>query len=79
MLLDNFLWKKFHDFIAEAARAFVPYFEVLQDGFVERPCDADLVFSSWILDVIWNILGRLAWKMFKDKQPIIKRNKDGET
>ena len=33
-----------HDFTAEAAKAFVPYFEVLQDGFVNRPCDADLVF-----------------------------------
>ena len=33
-----------HHFTAEAAKAFVPYFEVLQDGFVNRPCDADLVF-----------------------------------
>ena len=27
----------------------MPYFEVLQDGFVKRPCDADLVFCSWKL------------------------------
>ena len=28
----------------------MPYFEVLKDGFVKRPCDADLVFYSWVLD-----------------------------
>ena len=27
------------------------YFEVLQDGFVKRPCDADLVCRSSVLDV----------------------------
>ena len=27
-------------------KAFMPYFEVLQDGCVKRPCNADLVFSS---------------------------------
>ena len=51
MLLKNFFGKKFHDFIAEAAKAFVPYFEVLQYGFVKRPCDTDLVFCSWVLDI----------------------------
>ena len=50
MLLENLFWKKFHDFIAEAAKAFMPYFEVLKDGFVKRPCDADLVFCSWVWD-----------------------------
>ena len=40
----------FHNFIAEVAKAFVPYFEVLQDGFVERPY-ANLVFCSWVLYV----------------------------
>ena len=40
--------EKFHDFIAEAVKAFVPYFEVLQDGFVKRPCDADLVIEKQI-------------------------------
>ena len=29
----------------------MPYFEVLQDGCVKRPCNADLVFSSWVLNV----------------------------
>ena len=29
----------------------MPYFEVLQGGFVKRPCDADLVFCSRVLDV----------------------------
>ena len=51
MLLENLFWKKFHDFIAEAAKALMPYFEVLQDGFVKRPCDADLVFCWWVLDL----------------------------
>ena len=51
MLVENLFWKKFHDFIAEAAKAFVPYFEVPQDGFVKRPCNADLVFCSWVLDL----------------------------
>ena len=50
MLLENLFGKKFHDFIAEAAKAFMPYSEVLQDGFVKWPCDADLVFWSWVLD-----------------------------
>ena len=42
------------NFIAETARAFVPYFEVLQDGFVKRSWDTDLVFCSWVLDVRMN-------------------------
>ena len=29
----------------------MPYFEVLQDGFVKRPYDADLVLCSWVLDL----------------------------
>ena len=29
----------------------MPYFEVMQDGFVKKPCDADLVFFSWVLDL----------------------------
>ena len=37
--------------IPEAAKTFVSYFEVLQDGFVKRSCDADPVFCSWVLDV----------------------------
>ena len=44
-------WKKFHDFIAKGAKAFVPDFEVLQGSFVKRPCDVDLVFCTWVLDV----------------------------
>ena len=36
--LEKFFWKKFNDFIAEAAKSFVPYFEVLQNGFVKKPC-----------------------------------------
>ena len=41
LLLEKLFWKKFHNFIAEEAKAFMPYFEVLKDGFVKRPCDAD--------------------------------------
>ena len=41
---------KFHDAIAEATKALVPYFEVLHLGFIKRPCDANLVFCSCVLD-----------------------------
>ena len=51
MLLENLFQKKFCDFISEAAKAFMSNFEVLQDVFVKRPCDADLVFCSWVLDL----------------------------
>ena len=50
MLLGNSFWKKVHDAIAEATKALVPYFEVLHLGFIRRPCDANLLFCSWILD-----------------------------
>ena len=40
---------KFNDAI-EAAKALVPYFEVLHVGFIKRPCDANLVFCSCVLD-----------------------------
>ena len=36
--------------MAEAAKALVPYFEVLHLGFIKRPCDANLVFCSCVLD-----------------------------
>ena len=50
MLLGNSFWKKFHDAIAEATKALVPYFEVLNVGFIKGPCDANLVFCSSVLD-----------------------------
>ena len=56
LLLEDFLWKKFHDFTAETVKAFVPHFEVQQDGFIQRPCDADLVFCSWVFDLRKNTL-----------------------
>ena len=31
-------------------KALVPYFEVLHVGFIKRPCDANLVFCSCVLD-----------------------------
>ena len=37
--------------MAEAAKALVPYFEILHLGFIKRPCDANLVFCSCVLDV----------------------------
>ena len=57
----------------------MPYIEVQQDVFVKRPCDADLVFCSWVLDLRTKTFeknwGRLTQKMFLDKQAIAKRNK----
>ena len=50
LLLGNYFWKKFHDAIAEATKALVPYFEVLHVGFIKGPCDANLVFCSCVLD-----------------------------
>ena len=41
--------EKFHDAIAEAAKALVPYFEVFHVGFVKRLCDANLVFCLYVL------------------------------
>ena len=29
----------------------MPYFEIQQDDFVKRPCDTDLIFCSWVLDL----------------------------
>ena len=40
---------KFNDAI-EAAKALVPYFEVLHVGFIKRPRDANLVFCPCVLD-----------------------------
>ena len=54
MLLENVPWNNFCDLIAESAKAFVPYSETMQDGFVKRPCDADLVLCSWVLDIRMN-------------------------
>ena len=48
--MGNSFWKKFHDAIVEAAKALLPYFEVLHLGFVKRPCDANLVFCSCVLE-----------------------------
>ena len=80
MLLENIFWKKFHDFIAETAKAFVPYFEVLQDDFVKGPCDGDLVFCSWVLDVRTSAFEKteedlLRKCLYIDKQTVTERNK----
>ena len=50
MLLGNLFGKKFHEAIAEVAKPLAPYFEVLHVGFVKRPCNANLVFCSCVLD-----------------------------
>ena len=72
LLLENLFWKNFNHFIAEAAKALMPYFEVLQGGLVKRPCDAGLAFCSWVLDLKTKIFEknwrRLTQKMFIDKQ-----------
>ena len=54
MLLGNSFWKEFHDAIAEATKALVPYFEVLHLGFIKRSCDANLGFCSCVLDARMN-------------------------
>lgn len=56
--------------MTEAAKALLLYFEVLRDGFVKRPCDADLVFCSQVSDVRMKPLEETspAKKMFIDKQ-----------
>ena len=36
--------------MTEAAKSLVAYFEVLHVGFVKKPCDANLVFCSCVLD-----------------------------
>ena len=83
MLLVNFLWKKFHDFIAEAPKAFAPYFEAVQDGFVKRTCDADLELYSWVLDVRMNTVKKteedLLRKYLKINKQLQKKKKDRET
>ena len=48
--MGNSFWKKFHDVLAETVKALVPYFKVLQVGFVKRSCDANLMLCSRVLD-----------------------------
>ena len=48
--MGNSFWKKFHDVLAETAKALVPHFKVLQVGFVKRSCNANLVLCSRVLD-----------------------------
>ena len=48
--MGNSFWKRFHDAIVEAVKALLLYFEVLHLGFVKKPCDANLVFCSCILE-----------------------------
>ena len=42
--------KKIDDMKAEVVKESELHFEVMQDGFVKRSCDADLLFCSWELD-----------------------------
>ena len=44
IVIGKLFLKKFHDAIAEATKALVPYFEVLHVGFIKRPCDANLIY-----------------------------------
>ena len=50
MLLRISFRENFHDAIAEAIKALVPYFDVLHAGFIKRPGDANLVFCLCVLD-----------------------------
>ena len=50
MFLGNLFWKQFLDAIAEAVKPLVPYFELLHVSFVKRPCDANLVLCSCVLN-----------------------------
>ena len=64
---------KFHDAIAEATKALVPYFEVLHLGFIKRPYDANLVFCSCVLDTRMKTCektGGALLQMFIDVQTI---------
>ena len=74
MLLGNSFWKKFHDVLAETAKALVPYFKVLQVGFVKRSCDANIVFCSHVLEARMKTCekteGGLLIIMFIDEQTI---------
>ena len=66
--------EKSHDVLAETAKALVPYFKVLQVGFVKRSCDANVVFCSHVLDARMKTCekneGGLLIIMFIDEQTI---------
>ena len=64
-----FFWKKFHDVIAKATKALVPYFEVLHLTFIKRSCDVNLVFCSCVLDAKMKTCEKTE-KMFIDEQTI---------
>ena len=46
----NLFLKKIHDPIAKAAKALLPYIQVLHVSHMKRPCDANLVFCSCVSD-----------------------------
>ena len=48
----------------------MPYFEVLQDGFAKKPCDADLVFCSWVLDLRTKAFEKTEGDLQKEKRPV---------
>ena len=50
VILGNLFLKKIHDLIAEAAKALLPYIEVLHVDHMKRPCDVNLVFCSCASD-----------------------------
>ena len=72
--------EKIIDILAEAAKAFVLYFKVLQDGFIKSPCYVVLVFCPRVLDVsmkTWKSWRRHAEKFFLDKQQFRKGVRPG--
>ena len=56
MLPRNSFCKKLYHAIAEAAKALIPYFEVLYVGFLKRRSDVDLFFSCVLNARIKNML-----------------------
>ena len=65
IVIGKLFLKKFHDAIAEATKALVPYFEVLHVGFIKRPCDANLVLFSCVLDARMKTLKKPIKKCFR--------------
>ena len=51
IVTGKLFWKIFHEAIAEATKALVPYFEVSLNVFlIKRPRDTNLVFYLCVLD-----------------------------
>ena len=45
------MYKMYLLYVSIKTKAFMPYYEVLQIGFIKRPCHTDILFCSWVLDI----------------------------